>query len=81
MSQVNVVKIYRTLNDAQKDRIADHAATVVQLEDGTLQTTVSTIITPSGLEKQNKLITIVPSEEEQVKSFDQAKHLFSNLIL
>jgi radical SAM protein with 4Fe4S-binding SPASM domain len=80
MSQVNVVKIYRTLNDAQKDRIANHAATVVQLDDGTLHTTVDTIITPSGLEKQNKLITIVPSEEEQIKSFRQAKHLFSNLI-
>lgn len=79
MSQVNVVKIYRNLNDAQKERIAGHAATVVQLPDGSLKTTVDTIITPNGLEKENKLISIVPSEKEQVKSFSEAKHLFGSL--
>jgi len=79
MNQVNVVNIYRTLNDAQKDRIAGHAASVIQLPDGTLKTTVSTITTPNGLEKENKLISIIPSEEEQVKRFSEAKHLFNSL--
>ena len=79
MSQVNVVKIYRTLNDAQKQRIDSHAATVFQNPDGTLATTVDTILTPDGNEKTNKIVSVIPSAEEKVYKFQDAKVLFQDL--
>ena len=48
------IKFYpkRVLTAAQQQRLNDHKATVMVDEDGTLKTTVQTIITPKGLVKE-----------------------------
>lgn len=79
MNNVNVVKIYRNLNEAQEKRLDDHKASVVQLSDGTLHTTINTITTPTGKFKENKLISVVPLSTETVQPFSNAKHLFGSL--
>lgn len=57
----------------------DHEATVGVSPDGTLQFRTEDIITPKGLSKQNKLISILPSPEERVVPFAEVPHLFKDL--
>lgn len=57
----------------------DHEATVGVSPDGTLQFRTEDIITPKGLSKQNKLISILPSAEEKVVSFSEVQHLFQDI--
>jgi uncharacterized protein len=66
-------------NEAQKKRFEDHKATVSTSEDGTLRFESSNIITPKGLEKTNRLISIIPKPEEQVVSLTDAGYLFAEL--
>ena len=56
-----------------------HEATVGISVDGTLQFRSEDIITPKGLTKTNKLISILPSPSERVVSFSEASHLFQEI--
>lgn len=74
------IKFYRKLNTAQEKRIVDdHQATVVIDEQGKLQYLSEQIITPKGLVKNNKKISIVPSVDERIISVDECSALFSEL--
>lgn len=75
------IKFYakRPLTEAQRARIDSHRASVHINEDGTLDTTVHTIITPRGLEKSITYKTIRPNETERVMSLSDAKELFDDL--
>ena len=75
---INEVKIYRTLNDAQKARIKGHSASVREV-DGVLEVLEENIINPNGVAKLNRLISIVPKETESIVSIDSVKHLFQDL--
>lgn len=70
----------RELSKAQKKRVHDdHRISVVQLDDGRLEFRSENIITPKGLSKKNKLISIVPDANEKVVTVDEAKFLFQEL--
>lgn len=75
------IKFYtkRPLTTAQQSRIDNHKATVRVNEDGTLNTTVQTIITPKGLEKAVSYKTVRPNETERVMSLVDAAELFEDL--
>lgn len=66
-------------NEQQKKRLSDHKASVTQGTDGALQFHSETIITPKGLQKTNKLISVVPKEDEQIVSLSAASYLFQDL--
>ena len=75
------IKFYskRPLTEAQQARIDSHKATVKINADGTLDTTVQTIITPKGLEKAVAYKTIRPNETERVMTVADARELFDDL--
>ena len=64
--------------EAQKQRQQDHKASVIET-DGQFQFLSEKIITPKGLDKINKLISVVPKENETVLSISNTKYLFSEL--
>jgi radical SAM protein with 4Fe4S-binding SPASM domain len=64
---------------SKKDLNPAHEATVGVSADGTLQFRSEDIITPKGLTKTNKLISILPSPEERVVTFAEATHLFQDI--
>lgn len=66
-------------NEAQKKRFEDHKASVTESEDGTLRFETKNIITPKGLEKANKLISIVPKPEEKIVPLETVGYLFQDL--
>src|SRR6056300_1244557 len=68
----------RILTETQKKRLKDHESTVEFVDDKLIFKTEN-IITPKGLAKQNKLISILPEEEEKIQTIDQSKYLFSEL--
>lgn len=65
--------------EAQKKRFQDHKASVQVSEDGSFSYHSSNIITPKGLEKTNRLISVLPKPEETVQSFKDSKFLFQDL--
>lgn len=75
------IKFYakRPLTPAQQSRINNHKATVRVNEDGTLNTSIQTIITPKGLEKSVSYKTIRPNETERVMTISDAHELFEDL--
>lgn len=62
-----------------EERKAQHAATVELSEDGSLRFKSEEIITPKGLAKTNKLVSIVPKKEETVVPIDTVSYLFQEL--
>jgi len=66
-------------NETQKKRLEDHKASVTTSEDGSLRFETKNIITPKGLEKANKLISVVPKVDETVVSISSANYLFQDL--
>jgi uncharacterized protein len=64
--------------EAQKQRQEDHKASVIE-QDGNFKLLSEKIITPKGLEKTNKLISVVPKENESVYNIDDVGYLFSEL--
>lgn len=68
----------RNLNQSQKKRLQDHKISVVD-NDGKLIFRSENIITPKGLQKENRLISIMPEGEEQIIAVDEAKYLFQEL--
>ena len=75
----NYVNVRRVLNEAQKQRLQNHKPSVVEL-DGKLVTTLETINIPGKGQKTNKLISVLPAEEEQAVPFTSAEFLFRDLI-
>jgi uncharacterized protein len=65
--------------ETQKKRFQDHKASVSTSEDGTLQFESHNIITPKGLEKINKLISVVPKPEETIVPLSSVSYLFQEL--
>jgi len=65
--------------EAQKKRFQDHKASVSTSEDGKLHFESQNIITPKGLEKTNKLISIVPKPEETIVPLSSVSYLFQEL--
>lgn len=68
----------RELTEAQRTRVARHAATVKET-NGELATRVDTIITPKGLSKTVAYRTVSPSSAERVMSLARVPHLFEDL--
>ena len=65
--------------EAQKKRFQDHKASVSTSEDGTLQFESHNIITPKGLEKTNRLVSVVPKPEETILPLSSVSYLFQEL--
>lgn len=61
------------------ERKAQHAATVELSEDGSLRFKSEEIITPKGLLKTNKLVSVVPKPEETIVPIDSVPYLFEEL--
>lgn len=74
------IVFYRELNDSQRKRITkDHNASVVVDDQGKFTYLTENIVTPKGLSKENKKVSILPSPDERVVSFKEASYLFSEL--
>ena len=58
-------KIFWVKTESQKKRFQEHKASVVISEDGSLEFKESSIITPKGKEKLNRLISVIPKEIEK----------------
>lgn len=71
--------VWLAKTEAQKKRLSDHKASVVLSEDGNLQFRSEQIITPKGLEKTNRLISVVPKEEESIVPISTVSYLFQEL--
>lgn len=72
-------KIIWVKTEAQKKRFNDHKASVIKSEDGTLEFRSENIITPKGLEKINKLVSVVPKENEKIIPISSVSYLFQEL--
>lgn len=57
----------------------DHEATVGISSDGSLSFKTEEIITPKGLKKENKLVSVQPEPEERVVPFSEYPHLFESI--
>lgn len=82
------VKFYskRQLNQDQQQRIKDHQPSVVVNDDGSFDVKSNRIITPKGIEKTNKRVSVIPKSGERIvpiadvpELFDELQHI--NLIL
>lgn len=80
MSDLNIVKVYRTLNEAQQQRIQNHKASVTLGKDGILYTREEEINIAGKGTKTNKLVSIIPQETEKKVSFKEADYLFRDLV-
>jgi hypothetical protein len=65
--------------EAQKKRFKDHQASVFVSDDGKLRFESKNIITPKGLEKTNKLISVVPKASEKIVPLSSVPYLFGDL--
>lgn len=65
--------------EAQKKRFKDHQASVFVSDDGKLRFESTNIITPKGLEKTNKLISVVPKATEKIVPLSSVPYLFGDL--
>jgi len=60
-------------------RQLEHQASVIQNEDGTLEFKNEDIITPKGLKKTNKIISIIPAQSEKIVPISSVNYLFQEL--
>ncbi len=65
--------------EKQNTKQEQHKASVIQQSDGSLHFESKTIITPKGLEKENKLISVIPKSDEKVEKLSESKFLFQEL--
>ena len=75
----NAFNFKKNLNDLQKKRHKDHIATVTITEDGQFQTSSQQIITPTGKDKINKRVSVLPDPNEKVVKMSEATYLFKDL--
>lgn len=66
------------MDDARRKRIEEHRASVIATDSG-LQFKSIDIITPKGLAKKNKLITVMPAPDETIVPLGDVPYLFSQL--
>lgn len=69
----------RLLTPAQQARIDGHKASVTVLADGTLDTSVKTIITPRGMAKEIAYKTVKPGTNERIMPIASVRELFEDL--
>jgi uncharacterized protein len=79
MTITQPIKIYRTLNAAQEQRMSDHKASVTVNDNGEFKISEEFIDLGEKGTKLNKLVSIVPAESERVVSFAEADYLFRDL--
>lgn len=72
-------KIFWAKTESQKKRFREHEASVVISEDGSLEFKESSIITPKGKEKLNRLISVIPKETEKKVDISSVSYLFQEL--
>jgi len=65
--------------EKQTKKQEQHKASVIQMGDGTLKFESQTIVTPKGLVKENKLISVIPSDTEKVDKLSDSSYLFQEL--
>jgi uncharacterized protein len=75
----STVSFQKNLNDLQKKRLTDHKASIIIHQDGQFQVHSENIITPKGLDKVNKKISVLPDLNETVVKMSEAKYLFRDL--
>ena len=66
------------MDDARRKRVEEHRASVIATDKG-LQFKSIDIITPKGLLKKNKLITVMPAPNETIVPLGDVPYLFSEL--
>ena len=66
------------MDDARRKRIEEHRISVIVTDSG-LQFKSEDIITPKGLFKKNKLITVLPAPDETIVPLADVPYLFSEL--
>ena len=66
------------MDDARHKRIEQHRASVIATDSG-LEFRSQDIITPKGLFKKNKLITVLPAPDETIVPLGDVPYLFSEL--
>jgi hypothetical protein len=71
--------IFWIKNESQKKRFEDHKASVTESEDGSLLFETENIITPKGLTKSNRLISVVPKPTETIVPLSSVPYLFQDL--
>ena len=67
------------MDDALKKRLDDHKASVVYDSDGKMHVRSELINISNGF-KENKLISVIPSDSERKVSYKEAPHLFADLM-
>jgi uncharacterized protein len=72
-------KIFWTKTESQKKRFEDHKASVFVSENGSLEFRENNIITPKGNQKINRLISVIPKEEEKIVDISSVSYLFQEL--
>lgn len=75
----NTFNFEKNLNDIQKKRLKDHEASVTVDENGEFEIHSERIVTPSGKDKINKRITVMPDADERIVKFSEAGYLFNDL--
>lgn len=75
----NAFNFKKNANDLQKKRFKDHIPTVTVDDDGQFQIHSEHIITPSGKDKINKRVSVLPDPNERVVKMSEAKYLFKDL--
>jgi len=71
--------IFWIKSESQKKRFEDHKASVTESEDGSLLFETENIITPKGLTKSNRLISVVPKPTETIVPLSSVPYLFQDL--
>lgn len=69
--------VRRVLSEAQKQRLMNHSPSVIE-EDGELTTTIEEINISGKGKKNNKLVSVVTTEN--AVGFSEAEHLFKDLV-
>lgn len=66
------------MDDARRKRVEEHRASVIATDSG-LEFRSEDIITPKGMLKKNKLITVMPAADETIVPLGDVPYLFSEL--
>jgi radical SAM protein with 4Fe4S-binding SPASM domain len=65
--------------EAQAERFQNHAASVRVRDDGEIEILEEDIVNPNGVSKKNKLISVLPTQEEKIETFNRATEFFQEL--
>ncbi len=74
-----LVFIKKEYTEGQRQRFKDHAASVRIGEQGELEVLTQDILNPNGDKKTNRLISVLPTAEETIETFQSARNFFQEL--